>query len=161
MINSSKPCEGKGLKAPSLRLSWPSTIRKYSNTGSSFFYGLRPEYIQIILDSTRQYQADCYRLPHITAYCRTLPQIAQDWVGFPPLFTHPSIQTLRQLVFKNFSNALLGLDLVIVSTGLSQLLIQRISSSFLRLYNQRRAIILIIRRFFLVVPSLTRHSQSE
>jgi hypothetical protein len=43
------------------------------------------------------------------------------------------------------------------SAGLSSLLIHRISNSFCCLYNWRIAIMLIIRRFFLVVPSLIKH----
>ena len=59
------------------------------------------------------------------------------------------------------SSALLGLAFVIASARLSCLLIYLISYNLQRLYNQQIAMISIVRRFSLVVPSLTRHLQSK
>ena len=61
----------------------------------------------------------------------------------------------------SLERALLGLDLVIVSTGLLSPLIYRISSISLLLYDSRIAIISIIRRFSLVVLSFTIQLYSE
>ena len=61
----------------------------------------------------------------------------------------------------NLSRALFSVPFVIISAGLSCLLIYHISISLYHLYNYQIAIILIISRFSLVVPSLIRHLYSE
>jgi hypothetical protein len=72
-----------------------------------------------------------------------------------PLLTHPSTRTRRLFVSTEVSRALLALALVLASAGLSWSLIHRISKSSLRSYDCRRAMMSIMRRFSLVVPSLT------
>jgi hypothetical protein len=61
----------------------------------------------------------------------------------------------------SFLKALFKVDFVIVSAGLSFLLIYRIFVIFLRSYNCQSAIISIIRRFFCVLPSLTKYSYNK
>jgi hypothetical protein len=61
----------------------------------------------------------------------------------------------------SLSRTLLKLAFIIVSAKLFFLLIYRISVIFLCLYNWQSTIILIIRYFFLVVPSLTRYLYSK
>jgi hypothetical protein len=73
------------------------------------------------------------------------------------LCTYPSTCTPSWLVLISFSKALFKVDFVIASAGLSFLSIYRISVISLRSYNCQSAIILIIRRFSCVIPSLTKH----
>ena len=61
----------------------------------------------------------------------------------------------------NFSKALFSVPFIIISAGLSCLLIHYISISLYLLYNCQIAIISIISRFSLVVPSLTIHLYSK
>jgi hypothetical protein len=61
------------------------------------------------------------------------------------------------LVVTKFFKALFGVAFVIALAGLSSLLIYQILNSSRCLYNWRIAIMLIIRRFSLVVLSLTKH----
>jgi hypothetical protein len=77
------------------------------------------------------------------------------------LCTYPSTRTPSWLVSISFSRALFKVDFVIISARLSFLSIYQISMISLRLYDCQSAIILIIKRFSCVVPSLTKHSYNK
>jgi hypothetical protein len=77
------------------------------------------------------------------------------------LCIYPFTCTPSWLVLISFLRALFKVDFVIVLARLSFLLIYWISVISFRLYNCQSAIISIIRRFFCVVPSLTKHLYSE
>ena len=77
------------------------------------------------------------------------------------LCTYPFTYILSWLKSTNSSRALLGVDFVIALIELSFLLIYWISIISLHLYNWRSAIILIIKRFSLIVLSLTKHLYNE
>ena len=80
-----------------------------------------------------------------------------SYLLIPFLCTYPSIYMLSWLESTNSPKALLGVDFIMASAGLSFPLIHRISVISLHSYNWRSTIILIIRRFSLVVPSLTKY----
>jgi hypothetical protein len=73
------------------------------------------------------------------------------------LCTHPFTCTPSWLVLISFLKALFRVNFVIILARLFFLLIYWISVIFLCLYNCRSAIILIIRRFFYVILSLTKY----
>jgi hypothetical protein len=77
------------------------------------------------------------------------------------LCTYPFTYMLSWLKSMNFLRALFRVDFVIALAGLSLLLIYRISVISFCLYDWQSVIISIIRRFFSVILSLTKHLYNE